>query len=299
MPPRRCAGGIYSYVEKDGTIVYTNVPPGGARAAKARRVEGELRPAPQVTAPVQMSSDAEAALTQYDELIRDAALRYRIPVNLVRAVMHAESAFDPGAVSAVGASGLMQLMPQTAQQMYVKDIFDAKDNIEGGVRYLRVLANEFDGDMVKMVAAYNAGPDAVRKYGGAVPPFPETQAYVRKVLCALFPVQGAASSQPVGALDAKEPMMSARARDRRTDEEFLAQLYKGGELLAAGKVDRGARPPREGPRAAAEEREGAEPARADLLQAGALRPRRPPSTRGWCGTTRSTPRCGSTWGWST
>ena len=68
----------------------------------------------------------------------------------------------------------------------MKDIFDVKENIEGGVRYLRVLANEFDGDMVKMVAAYNAGPDAVRRFNGQVPPFAETQAYVRKVLQLYF-----------------------------------------------------------------------------------------------------------------
>ncbi len=189
------AGGIYKYVERDGTIVYTNVAPSGSHAAKARRIEGELRPAPPPTAPAKITDDSKSALTQYDELIRDAALRYRIPVNLVRAVMHAESAFDPSAVSSVGASGLMQLMPQTAQEMYVKDIFDAKENIEGGVRYLRVLANEFDGDMVKMVAAYNAGPDAVRRYGGAVPPFPETQAYVRKVLWLYFQYKAQESSQ--------------------------------------------------------------------------------------------------------
>ena len=180
------AGGIFKYVEKDGTIVYTNVAPSGAKAAKARRVEGEFRPAPAPTAPARVSVDSKKALTVFDDYIVDAAIRYRIPVNLVRAVMHAESAFDPQAISPVGASGLMQLMPQTAQEMYVKDIFDAKDNIEGGVRYLRVLANEFDGDMVKMVAGYNAGPEAVRKYNGQVPPYAETQAYVRKVLSLYF-----------------------------------------------------------------------------------------------------------------
>jgi len=79
----------------------------------------------------------------------------------------------------------MQLMPQTARDMYVSDIFDVKDNIEGGVRYLRVLANRFDGDMVKMVAAYNAGPEAVEKYQG-IPPFAETQAYVKKVIALYF-----------------------------------------------------------------------------------------------------------------
>lgn len=179
-------GGIYKYVEADGTIVYTNVPPKGAVARQARRLEGEFRPAPAPSAPAAVSSDSKRALTTYDELIEAAALRYKMPVNLVRAVMHAESAFDPTAISPVGASGLMQLMPQTARDMYVHDIFDVRDNIEGGVRYLRVLANEFDGDMVKMVAAYNAGPDAVRKYGGQVPPYPETQAYVRKVLSLYF-----------------------------------------------------------------------------------------------------------------
>jgi soluble lytic murein transglycosylase-like protein len=80
----------------------------------------------------------------------------------------------------------MQLMPATAEDMYVKDIFDAKENIEGGTRYLRVLANQFNGDMVKMIAAYNAGPDAVRKYGGKVPPYEETQLYVQKVLKLYF-----------------------------------------------------------------------------------------------------------------
>ncbi|MBK7858387.1 MAG: lytic transglycosylase domain-containing protein [Archangiaceae bacterium] len=178
------AGGIYKYVEKDGTIVYTNVPP-GKKPMQARRIEGDFRPAPSPTSPAKVTEYSKKAMTEFDELITAAAIRYKMPPNLVRAVMHAESAFDPTAVSVVGASGLMQLMPGTAREMYVKDIFDAKENIEGGVRYLRVLANEFDGDMVKMVAAYNAGPDAVRKYGG-VPPYAETQAYVKKVVALYF-----------------------------------------------------------------------------------------------------------------
>ena len=123
---------------------------------------------------------------EFEAHIVAAATRYRIPSALVRAVMHTESNFNTNALSPKGASGLMQLMPATASDMYVKDIFDSRDNIEGGVRYLRVLANLFDGDMVKMVAAYNAGPEAVRKYGGQVPPYAETQAYVRKVLQLYF-----------------------------------------------------------------------------------------------------------------
>ena len=180
------AGSIYRYVEADGTIVYTNVPPRGAQAKATKKLEGEFRPAPAPAAPAKITPTTKQELTAYDTLIDEAAVRYKIPVNLVRAVMHAESAFDPTAVSSAGASGLMQLMPETAQKMYVKDIFDAKENIEGGVRYLRVLANEFEGDMVKIVAAYNAGPEAVRRFNGQVPPFAETQAYVRKVLQLYF-----------------------------------------------------------------------------------------------------------------
>ncbi len=188
------AGGIYKYIEPDGTIVYTNVPGGQARS-RARRGDADSRPTPAPPPSPKPSSEGSAAMSRFDDLITDAALRYRMPVHLVRAVMHVESNFDPTAVSHVGASGLMQLMPKTAETMYVKDIFDVKQNIEGGVRYLRVLANEFDGDMVKMVAAYNAGPDAVRKYKGEVPPYPETQAYVRKVLALYFEYKRQADEQ--------------------------------------------------------------------------------------------------------
>lgn len=169
--------GIYRYVEKDGTIIYTNVPPPGSKRAK--RLKGTFSQAQTPSAPVRGRASAPAELEPH---IVTAAKRYKIPAPLVRAIMHAESNFDANAVSPKGACGLMQLMPPTATEMYVKDIFDEKENIEGGVRYLRVLANQFDGDMVKMIAAYNAGPDAVRKYGGGIPPYEETQDYVRKVL---------------------------------------------------------------------------------------------------------------------
>jgi soluble lytic murein transglycosylase-like protein len=173
-------GGIYKYVEKDGTIVYTNVRPVGK---KASRMKGSFHRAPTAAEPPVAKADLMA---DYEDYIRAAAKRYRIPLDLMRAVMHAESNFDPHAVSPQGASGLMQLMPATAQDMYVRDIFDVRQNIEGGARYLRLLANLYEGDMVKMVAAYNAGPDAVNKFGGAVPPYEETQSYVRKVIQLYF-----------------------------------------------------------------------------------------------------------------
>ena len=178
LPLGASAGeGIYRYVEKDGTIIYTNVPPPGSKRAK--RLKGTFTQSQAPSAPVRGRPSAPVELEPH---IVTACKRYRIPAPLVRAIMHVESNFDSNAVSPKGACGLMQLMPDTATEMYVKDIFDEKENIEGGVRYLRVLANQFDGDMVKMIAAYNAGPDAVRKSGGSIPPFEETQEYVRKVL---------------------------------------------------------------------------------------------------------------------
>src|SRR6202022_4255491 len=179
-PASAWADGIYKYVEKDGTIVYTNVPPSGK---KAKRVRGTFHRAPEASEPAAPRPSARA---NYEPFIKAASTRYRIPESLVRAVMHAESNFDPHAVSPQGASGLMQLMPATAQDMYVRDIFDVRQNIEGGARYLRLLANLYEGDMVKMLAAYNAGPDSVNKYGGTVPPYEETQSYVRKVIQLYF-----------------------------------------------------------------------------------------------------------------
>ncbi len=96
--------------------------------------------------------------------------------------MAVESNFDPAAVSEKGAMGLMQLMPMTAREMFVQDPFDPAQNIEGGARYLRILANQYGGDPLKTLAAYNAGPDAVRRAGEDVPNIPETRAYVRRVL---------------------------------------------------------------------------------------------------------------------
>ena len=113
--------------------------------------------------------------------IDHAATRYKIPAELIRAVIAVESNGDAGAVSHKGAIGLMQLMPGTAGEMYVQDPVDPAQNVQGGTRYLRALANQFGGDMALVLAAYNAGPEAVRKHGG-IPPFAETRDYVRRVM---------------------------------------------------------------------------------------------------------------------
>lgn len=121
------------------------------------------------------------APTAYMEHVRTAADKYSLSVELLHAVMAVESGFRPTAVSRKGAIGLMQLMPGTARDMYVRDVWSPEENIEGGARYLRILANRYQGDLMKTLAAYNAGPDAVDRAGG-IPRYQETQEYVRKVL---------------------------------------------------------------------------------------------------------------------
>jgi soluble lytic murein transglycosylase-like protein len=118
---------------------------------------------------------------RYDQHIREAAALYQIPVELVRAVIKVESDFDPRAVSPANARGLMQMIPETAERMMVQDSFDPRQNIFGGTRYLRVLANLFNGDIQLTLAGYNAGEGAVMRYGG-IPPYAETQDYVARVL---------------------------------------------------------------------------------------------------------------------
>jgi soluble lytic murein transglycosylase-like protein len=118
---------------------------------------------------------------EFDPIINACALEYGVDKSLVKAVIHAESGYDPNAVSSKGASGLMQLMPKTAEGLHVVDAFNPRDNIRGGVRYLKFLLDTFKGDVSLALAAYNAGLSNVAKYKG-IPPFKETQNYVAKVL---------------------------------------------------------------------------------------------------------------------
>lgn len=174
---------IYSHIDKDGVVHFTNIPrpgrkwkrvmktgPGKARVVHARRRRSSL--------PADRRS-------RYDQHIRHAAALYHMPEALVRAVIHVESDYDPRAVSRVGAGGLMQLMPKTARGMGVTQIFDPRQNIFGGTRFLRVLANRFSGDLVLTIASYHAGAGAVGKYRG-IPPYQTTQRYVRMVLARYY-----------------------------------------------------------------------------------------------------------------
>jgi len=128
-----------------------------------------------------LANEKEKATNPYDGIIRKAAERYEVDPALVKAIIMAESSYNPKAVSRKGARGLMQLMPRTARALGVKDSFNPEHNIDAGVRYFRKLLDQFDGDVKLAIAAYNAGSRKVRMYNG-IPPFKYTRYYVAKVI---------------------------------------------------------------------------------------------------------------------
>jgi len=179
---RLVQGQVYSYI-KDGVRVYSSKPPRGVAGATAMRTIkysymetcyacGAL---PGVNfGKIRLNTDA------YRSEIAAAAAQFGVEEAIVRAIIHAESAYNPGAVSRVGAQGLMQLMPATARRFGVANSFDPAQNIRGGVQYLGWLLKRFNGDLTLAAAGYNAGEGAVDKYKG-VPPYSETQRYVQRV----------------------------------------------------------------------------------------------------------------------
>lgn len=176
--PGVAAADIYQWTDAEGVLHFTNRPTNTPGAKLYMRSASSSRT---VGAPIFAPQDRDITrYTRYDELIRQAAALYQIPEQLVRAVIRVESDYDPRAISSAGARGLMQLMPTTAERMQVRDIHDPRENIFGGVRYLRVLANMFNGDLELTLAAYNAGEGAVMQHGG-IPPYQQTRDYVVKV----------------------------------------------------------------------------------------------------------------------
>jgi hypothetical protein len=152
-------------------------PPPEPEAAPAAKAAPTSVPAASTT---KIPPPPKTAL-RLDEVVSEASGRNELDPDLVSSVIHAESNFNPRAVSPKGARGLMQLMPQTASQLGVKNAFDPQANVEGGTLYLRTLLEQYNFDVVKALAAYNAGPQRVARYKG-VPPYYETQAYVARII---------------------------------------------------------------------------------------------------------------------
>lgn len=168
---------MYKYTDRDGIVHYTSVRPSGqknvtifsfpcyASDTSCNQLDWESIPLNRLA---------------YKDEILAAARVFTVDDSLIRAIIHAESAYQPEALSPRGAQGLMQLMPATQKELQITDVFDPLSNIEGGTRYLSHLLKQFDQSVDLAAAAYNAGPSAVREYGG-IPPYQETQDYVRRV----------------------------------------------------------------------------------------------------------------------
>src|SRR3954452_15327083 len=173
-----------------------------ATAVKGQSFAAALQGAQQPAAAVGASGSAGGGATQYDALINDAATRNGVDPALLKALIRQESNFNPNARSGAGAVGLTQLMPSTAAGLGVGDPTDPAQAIEGGAKYLRQQLDRFGGDPAKALAAYNAGPGAVQRFGG-VPPYAETQSYVQRVLG--YAREYGASSAPAAAAVASPP----------------------------------------------------------------------------------------------
>ena len=215
--PDALSAEIFRYRDSDGVVHFSNAPTDGrfSRVAPGERPAGSGVAEPGEAQPSRTPERRAEAATSDDpadsggtaatastppaagqksvvvqptakpprtivRMIEATAVRYRIEKALLSAIVRAESGYDPRAVSRSGAAGLMQLMPETAASLGVRDVFHPQQNLDGGALYFRRLLHRFDGDPVLALAAFNAGPTAVEKYGG-IPPFPETRSYVRRV----------------------------------------------------------------------------------------------------------------------
>jgi soluble lytic murein transglycosylase-like protein len=170
------SGGIYRYVDERGVIHFTNCP-------RDPKFKLYIRESKEDVGDENHSSSVSYIKdsNQYDSLISELSKRYQVDFALIKAIIRAESGFNPFAVSRKGAKGLMQLMPETASRMNVSNIFNPRENVEGGVRYFKHLLSLFNNDLRLSLAAYNAGENVVAELR-SIPPYRETVDYVKKVL---------------------------------------------------------------------------------------------------------------------
>ncbi|MDJ0721990.1 MAG: lytic transglycosylase domain-containing protein [Desulfobacterales bacterium] len=158
---------IYMYRDANGVLHFTNVPASTEYRLYIRSSRPRFKASP--------------GAKKFDPIIQDAARRYDVDFSLLKAIIRAESSFDPQAISRKGARGLMQIMPENFRTLDIQDPFDPEQNIMGGTRYFRSLLDRYQGKVSLTLAAYNAGPTAVDRYR-RIPPFAETKDYVQKVL---------------------------------------------------------------------------------------------------------------------
>lgn len=190
LPPCAMAGKIYIFKDADGNVLMTNrvdegSKPLGSDFRKFSRLEKITRyEDSNIHSYGDWGKNERAARYNahaFDDIIRTAALTYRVDDGLVKAVIHTESGFNPKALSKPGAQGLMQLMPATARRYGVRNAFNPSENINGGTRHLKYLIERYQNNLKLVLAAYNAGEGNVTKYNG-IPPYRETQDYVKRVL---------------------------------------------------------------------------------------------------------------------
>ena len=189
------SGQLYAYM-KDGVRHYTSARPSGvASLGQVRTIHYSFieRCYACGANPAVNFGSVRLNTTAYQSEIAAAAREFGVEEAVVRAIIHAESAYNPTALSRAGAQGLMQLMPPTARRFGVSDSFDASQNIRGGVQYLSWLLKRFNGDLTLAAAGYNAGEGAVDRHGG-VPPYSETQYYVKRVALLADRYRGAVAS---------------------------------------------------------------------------------------------------------
>jgi len=158
---------IYKYIDSNGVLHFTNTP-----TSSNYRVYIKERP----VIPLQ-----DGLTGKYEPIIHEASKRHGISVHLLKAIIKVESDYNPQAVSKKGAKGLMQIMPETMKALHIANVFDPWENIMGGARYFKQLFNRYEGKLPLALAAYNAGPGVVDRFG-SIPPFRETEAYVEKVI---------------------------------------------------------------------------------------------------------------------
>jgi soluble lytic murein transglycosylase-like protein len=183
--PRAGTADIYQYIDENGVIHFSNVGVGNAK--KYKRIKSSVKAEQHKITQLRPSAPSKAPLSStnvpsaYADIINTACGRHGVDPALVHAIVKVESDFNPYALSRKGAMGLMQLMPQTAVVMNVGNSFNPHENIDGGVKYLRYLIDRYEGNLPLVLAAYNSGETAVKKWG-TIPPYPETQNYVQRIM---------------------------------------------------------------------------------------------------------------------